>query len=354
MLKMSMGVVTLFVICLAGFACTDRAGLDFPGSSGGQPGGGSGGAGSTSGLGGAIGSGGFFGGGVGGRQTGSGGNNGTGGCMALPCALPVCSHGFVLVPSSSPCGCDECVPLPNSGGGGAGAGGVVGAGGTKAGGTGGATSCPPVMCLLPACVGGEFKPNPNDPCGCPICVLNSPDAGPAKDAGLHDSGCLPVACPMLACINGYLPSPQPCGCPICAADGGTGTDDAKKDAPAGGSPDVHVCGPVCNIYCQYGNVVDSAGCLTCQCKPAPGCPTGSHAVTCPPDTTCALDCSEYQRGTDGCQLCACRTPATCAPPGGAACIYCPFGYRSGPGGCITCSCADPPIGCAVNSSDAGI
>ena len=27
-----------------------------------------------------------------------------------------------------------------------------------------------------------------------------------------------------------------------------------------------VCGPVCDIYCQYGNVLDANGCPTCQCN----------------------------------------------------------------------------------------
>jgi hypothetical protein len=29
------------------------------------------------------------------------------------------------------------------------------------------------------------------------------------------------------------------------------------------------CGPVCEIYCQYGNVLDTKGCPTCSCKKSP-------------------------------------------------------------------------------------
>jgi len=41
-------------------------------------------------------------------------------------------------------------------------------------------------------------------------------------------------------------------------------------------PEKPVCGPVCLIYCPFGNVLDSQGCPTCACnKPTPGatCPT---------------------------------------------------------------------------------
>lgn len=42
-------------------------------------------------------------------------------------------------------------------------------------------------------------------------------------------------------------------------------------------PEKPVCGPVCAIYCQFGNVLDSQGCPTCACnKPTPG-------ATCPVD-----------------------------------------------------------------------
>ncbi len=297
--RMSTAVVPIFIVSLTGLACTDQSGLNLRDDGGGQLAGGSGGN---------AGGGGGSQSGSGGMQSGSGGISGTGGCIPPPCALLDCPYGYA--PSSSPCGCGQCVPPPDAGAGGAGLGGAIGSGGTGPGGTssggaGGTTSCSTAVCFLPACVGGEFQPNPDDTCGCPICVT----------------------------------------------DGGAAMDGGKQDAAADSSP--HVCGPVCDIYCQYGNVMDPSGCPTCQCKPAPTCPAGSHAVTCSTATACTLDCSEYQRGADGCQRCACKTPATCALPGEAACIYCPFGYRAGPGGCITCSCADPPIGCAADSSDAG-
>ncbi len=66
-----------------------------------------------------------------------------------------------------------------------GTGGMVGAGGGMMSGTlGGTVSCLPAQCSIPmhACA-GEVQPNPNDPCGCPICVLNPADAGATKDAG---------------------------------------------------------------------------------------------------------------------------------------------------------------------------
>ncbi len=29
------------------------------------------------------------------------------------------------------------------------------------------------------------------------------------------------------------------------------------------------CGPICAIYCQYGNVINEDGCPTCKCKESP-------------------------------------------------------------------------------------
>jgi hypothetical protein len=186
-----------------------------------------------------------------------------------------------------------------------------GFGGTN-GGTGGAVSCPPALCSIPmhACA-GEVQPNPNDPCGCPICVPN-PDAGIAEDAGGPDTPptCPPVmcsaltcpvcppisrvdsgtatdggkpdgpppcriACPMLDCVGGYLPNPDPCTCPVCAPppDAGITCADARARVAAlcptiGGPTFDEVCtwsAPECVTQClaEVSSCSD-VGCTFCE------------------------------------------------------------------------------------------
>jgi hypothetical protein len=38
------------------------------------------------------------------------------------------------------------------------------------------------------------------------------------------------------------------------------------------------CGPVCAIYCLYGNVFDDKGCPACQCKESP-CANGQPPLS---------------------------------------------------------------------------
>jgi hypothetical protein len=65
-----------------------------------------------------------------------------------------------------------------------------------------------------------------------------------------------------------------------------------------------VCGPVCNVYCSYGNVLDANGCPTCACNVQP--------------TSCAL----------------------------RDCMQCPRGYLRDSSGCLTCTCVpDPSLPC---------
>jgi hypothetical protein len=104
-------------------------------------------------------------------------------------------------------------------------------------------------------------------------------------------------------------------------------------------PSPPVCGPVCDIFCQYGNVLDASGCPTCQCNPPPNpclaatCPAGSHCeqqdgkcatATCPPVAVCVPD-----------------PPAV--PCGGIAGIVCP-----GIGKCVD----DPSDSCDPNAGGA--
>ena len=216
----SMGIAALFVASLAGTACTNRSGLNFSGGSGGAGAGANGGqaggadsgvaSGGTVGMGGAVGA---------GRTVGTGGAIGSGGAVG---------SGGVSIGGAV--GSGGAVALGGTlGFGGAGVGGTNGTGG----GAGGSSPCHVLPC--PLCPPGEHaipQPNPNDPCGCAICVPDS-DAGLAKDANATDSGpsCLPTACPMLACVNGILPSPDPCGCPTCAPnlDAGTAKDSGNQD-----------------------------------------------------------------------------------------------------------------------------
>jgi len=293
MCKMSKSTAALFAAGLVGLACSSRSGLGLGGggdgglggASGGQAGGGTGGI--LGGSGGAVGSGGLLTGGASGNQAGSGGISGAGGCIVPPCVLLDCLYGYV--PSTSPCGCGECAPPPSAGGGAQGLGGsvssggalglggAVGFGGTGASGMGGTGSCSSTACSVPvpACIGGEVRPNPSDPC-CPVCVLNTPDAGPTEDASLSDSNgtsCLPVTCPMLICRNGYQPSADPCSCPTCA----------PSDAGVAPSCDAVVCPSIpssCTRIVQDPNACcptcTDTGCASC---PDLACGSGTHLET---------------------------------------------------------------------------
>jgi len=99
-----------------------------------------------------------------------------------------------------------------------------GSGGTS-GGTGGTASCLPALCSMPTCA-GEFQPNPDNPCGCPICVPNRPDAGVAKDSGGTTAGTGGVT------ISGGTTTPSGS-----TASGGSigGTTSSGGSASAGGA-----------------------------------------------------------------------------------------------------------------------
>jgi hypothetical protein len=69
-------------------------------------------------------------------------------------------------------------------------------------------------CCAPPTVRGGRCPNRIRP-GCPICKEPPLDGGSATDGG-DAAICLPVVCPMIACLAGTVLSPTgQCGCPVC-------------------------------------------------------------------------------------------------------------------------------------------
>jgi hypothetical protein len=151
-----------------------------------------------------------------------------------------------------------------------------------------------------------------------------------------------------------------------------------------------VCGPVCDIYCQYGNVLDANGCPTCKCNPSPmdpcatvKCASGTHCdagkcvadgpscggiagKACPGIGKCVDDprdsCDPARGGADCGGICSCEQSAVSCPadskfdgsPSVCACvpvkpvcppvckIACPYGNVLDASGCPTCSCNPDP------------
>jgi len=87
------------------------------------------------------------------------------------------------------------------------------------------------------------------------------------------------------------------------------------------------CGPVCMIFCEHGNVMDEAGCPTCQCKPKPK----------PCGPLCRMFCEHGNvEDENGCPTCECKKPPTCGP---VCKIYCKYGNVM-VDGCPTCECKE--------------
>ncbi|XP_062595654.1 antistasin-like [Saccostrea cucullata] len=75
--------------------------------------------------------------------------------------------------------------------------------------------------------------------------------------------------------------------------------------------DAVLCGPVCMIWCPFGNVQDENGCPTCRCR-------GEHTTTTKEPITkvtqnlcsgvmCDIYCPQGHKMVDGCPVCACKT-----------------------------------------------
>lgn len=136
--------------------------------------------------------------------------------------------------------------------------------------------CPPVAaCVLnvtppsgPTCGSIAGKPCP----GMGKCVDNPNDScDPAK--GGADCGGICTCVETVLCTKGakFDSSPSVCAC----------------------VPEKPVCGPVCLIYCPFGNVLDSQGCPTCACnKPTPGAACPTDQCTGPGPKSANFKCSD--------------------------------------------------------------
>jgi hypothetical protein len=219
-------------------------------------------------------------------------------------------------------GCDNRSGLgfgPGDGGAATGGAGGAGKGGTGGTGAGGAPALCPDLACKNTCPQGFAR----DEKGCQTC------------------SCMPIACPAIGCLPcpyGYAPSTNPCGTcecnqpPTCPAIACATPGTMDPTGPSGS-----LIAP-----CAYGYKKDAAGCNTCTCSPPPTCkPLACPAIACPygsaqatdaqgcPTCGCSapacpgLACDLYcpygnQVDTQGCAICACKpatcTPAECPPP----------------------------------------
>jgi hypothetical protein len=160
--------------------------------------------------------------------------------------------------------------------------------------------------------GALIFPFPEDPCFTALC--------PAGTHCEHEN---------VQCFAGPCPP-----IPVCVPD----------PAPL---PTPPACGAVCQVFCEFGNVLDEKGCPTCFCNPPPKpadpcatvrCAAGTHcevenvqcfAEPCPPSTVCVPD----------------KPPVPESPrcgPGPVCDVFCEFGHRLDDQGCVTCACNPPP------------
>ena len=290
------GAFSIFVIATLGLGC----GSGGPKSQGSDKGG----QGGTSNLGGTLGQGGS--GSLGGSTSpGSAGSTGTGGSVA-------------------------------------GGTGGVNTGGSPAGGTGGTsgTICPLIACPAIACASGMTIPNPDNPCGCPVCAPT--DAGAGADAGT-DAGCVVGPCPLLpVCPAGSHFVTPPCGCTTCEPLD-AGQSDATVCPP-------HSCPPM--AACVSGNVIpdpsNPCGCL--MCAPVDAAADGAVATD---STSCTWPASLNPRDASDGQCTAARAYVNCtfADGSGELCLSddptgCPNSPVSPGGACQNqCSSTEYAVQC---------
>ncbi|XP_005100038.1 probable spore coat protein DDB_G0283555 [Aplysia californica] len=146
-------------------------------------------------------------------------------------------------------------------------------------------SCPPGgQCCYRGCIKTCMFPRPCDRvvCGEGYSCKEEETVCPNPPCALQ-ANCIPekkVRCPALKCPSKYCPpgfkrATNPKGCDVCNCV-------PKKS-----------CGPTCDIFCAYGNVMVD-GCPTCKCNPEPQHPCSQ--LTCPSGQECRLiheECTSY-------------------------------------------------------------
>ncbi|XP_048751719.1 antistasin-like [Ostrea edulis] len=71
-----------------------------------------------------------------------------------------------------------------------------------------------------------------------------------------------------------------------------------------------LCGPVCMIWCPFGNVMDEKGCPTCRCKSVISTTTEPTQHKLCSGVMCDIYCAHGHKIVDGCPVCACQTDET--------------------------------------------
>lgn len=187
--------------------------------------------------------------------------------------------------------------------------------------------------------GGSSGGTPTDPCAATTCLAGSHCV--AKQVQCIKAPCTPVAECVPNDVNvtcgGFAGKACP-GSGKCVDDPSDSCDPAKGGADCGGictcvenvlctkgstfdgSPSVcacvpqkPVCGPVCAIYCEFGNVLDANGCPTCACnKPAPGATCAPEKCTGPMPKVANTKCPDGKTVAG---------PACVVDASGAACAW---------------------------------
>ena len=135
-------------------------------------------------------------------------------------------------------------------------------------------------------------------CAAVLCPTGSdcdPATGKCVPAPVRCGGIAGIACPGLGrCLDDPSDSCDPtnggadcggiCSCIQNVACDANSQFDSSPSVCACVTVKPPVCPPVCDIFCQYGNVPDANGCPTCQCNPLPTDPCAT--VKCAGGTHC--------------------------------------------------------------------